>query len=109
MDDQQAASALLHAAREWLRARGARVIRGPVNPSTNYECGLLVEGFDSCPMVMMTYNPPYYAALMEGAGLRKAKDLYAYLSTPWQVAEGKAMRVGDRALRANGFMCGPST
>ena len=46
-----------------------------MNPSTNYECGMLVEGFDSDPMIMMTYNPPYYAALMERAGLRKAKDL----------------------------------
>ena len=62
----------------WLVDRGAQVIRGPVNPSTNYECGMLVEGFDSDPMIMMTYNPPYYAALMERAGLRKAKDLYAY-------------------------------
>ena len=55
--------------------RGAKFLRGPVNPSTNYECGMLVEGFDSDPMVMMTYNPPYYPALMDGVGLRKAKDL----------------------------------
>ena len=56
-------------------------MRGPVNPSTNYECGLLVEGFDSSPMVMMTYNPPYYATLIERAGLKKIKDLLAYITT----------------------------
>ena len=61
--------------------RGAKFLRGPVNPSTNYECGMLVDGFDSDPMVMMTYNPRYYPALMEQAGLRKAKDLLAYCSS----------------------------
>ena len=106
-DDQQAASALLDAAREWLRAKGAQVVRGPVNPSTNYECGLLVDGFDSSPMVMMSYNPRYYGALIEGAGFRKAKDLYAYRSHTAEVAEEKAMRVGDRALRANGLRVRP--
>ena len=98
-DDGEAATALLGAAREWLLARGAKVIRGPVNPSTNYECGLLVQGFETPPMVMMPHNPPYYAALIEGAGLRKAKDLYAYISTPQAVDGGKAERVAERILR----------
>lgn len=106
-DDRQAASALLGAAREWLRAKGAQVVRGPVSPSTNYECGLLVDGFDSSPMVMMPYNPPYYGALIEGAGFRKAKDLWAYLARASDVVEEKAMRVGDRALGANGFHVRP--
>lgn len=106
-EDQPAASALLNTAREWLRAKGAQVVRGPVNPSTNYECGLLVDGFDSSPMVMMPYNPLYYAALIEGAGFRKAKDLYAYFSTSAEVVGGKAMRVGDRALHSNGFHVRP--
>ena len=44
----------------------------------NYECGLLVEGFDSPPLFMMTYNPPYYADLIEGYGFKKAQDLYAF-------------------------------
>ncbi|HUI78639.1 MAG TPA: hypothetical protein VLY24_12000, partial [Bryobacteraceae bacterium] len=56
IDDGKVAEALLARAREWVSARGARCLRGPVNPSTNYECGMLVEGFDSSPMVMMTYN-----------------------------------------------------
>ena len=52
---------------------------GPINPSTNDECGLLIEGFDSSPCLMMPYNPPYYPALFEGFGLGKRMDLYAYL------------------------------
>src|SRR5262249_41948434 len=82
IDDLAVAQALVNAARKWVTDRGATVLRGPVNPSMNYECGLLVEGFDSTPMVMMTYNPPYYERLLESAGLSKTMDLFAYLSTP---------------------------
>ena len=79
MDDPAAAAALLSTAAEWLRARGMAAMRGPMNFSTNEECGLLVDGFDTSPMIMMTHNPPYYERLLEGAGLRRAKDMYAYL------------------------------
>src|SRR5262249_53902427 len=58
-NDQDACTALLDAARDWLRGCGAEVIRGPVNPSTNYECWLLVEGFDLDSTMMITYNPRY--------------------------------------------------
>ncbi|MGD8440591.1 MAG: N-acetyltransferase [Holophagae bacterium] len=78
--DPAVAEALFGAAEEWARDKGARAIRGPTNPSTNYECGLLVEGFERPPVLMMTYNPPWYEELIEGAGYAKAKDLYAYLS-----------------------------
>jgi hypothetical protein len=71
-------NALFGEAESWLRERGMDLCRGPVNPSTNEECGLLVENFLSPPFVMMTYNQPYYIPLLEGAGYRKAKDLYAY-------------------------------
>jgi GNAT superfamily N-acetyltransferase len=107
IDDQAVAEALLMRARQWLRERGAKFMRGPVNPSTNYECGLLVEGFNSDPMVMMTYNPPYYAALMEKAGLHKAKDLYAYLSNANTISTEKIERVADKALRATGVRVRP--
>ena len=101
VDSQPIVNALLRSAWDWLRARGARTMRGPVNPSTNYECGLLVEGFDSSPFVMMTYNPPYYAGLLERAGLRKIKDLLAYITTAAATAGHKAMRVADRAMRSS--------
>lgn len=101
LDELPVAAGLLGAARAWLVERGAQVIRGPVSPSTNYECGALVDGFDSSPMVMMTYNPRYYDALFQGAGLRKAKDLYAY----WAPTEGAPMerfqRVAARSAKAN--------
>ncbi len=77
-DDPQAASALFAAARQWLADRGMTAIRGPINPSLNYECGLLIDGFDSPPTFMMTYNPPFYARLIEGCGFSKSQDLYAY-------------------------------
>ena len=77
-DNQETASGLLSAAWDWLQQQGMTSLRGPVNPSLNYECGLLVEGFDSPPTFMMTYNPPYYAALLESWGLAKTQDLYAF-------------------------------
>jgi GNAT superfamily N-acetyltransferase len=105
--DQDAASALLDAAARWVSARGASCLRGPVNPSTNYECGMLLDAFDQAPMIMMSYNPPYYPELMDNAGMRKAKDLYAYLSTPSTVDGKKVQRVAERALAASGASVRP--
>ena len=80
-DDPEAARALVEAAAAWLRARGMERMVGPMNFSTNDELsspGVLVEGFDTPPVVMMSHNPPYYARLLEGAGLVQEKDLVAY-------------------------------
>ena len=106
-DDTEVAAALLGAARKWVFDRGAVLLRGPMNPSTNYECGMLVDGFDSSPMVMMTYNPRYYPALMESVGLRKAKDLNAYVSTEAAVELEKIGRVADRKLAKSGVTVRP--
>jgi GNAT superfamily N-acetyltransferase len=76
--DPELAAQLLNTAADWLRNEKLSVMRGPASFSSNEEFGLLVEGFDSSPLVMMPYNPPWYAALLEGFGLRKAKDLLAY-------------------------------
>lgn len=96
-DDLEAAAALFEAASDWLSARGATVLRGPVNPSTNYELGLLVEGFDSSPAVMMTYNLPYYASLIEACGFAKAVDLYAYeIDAQYFIVSDKLKRVSER-------------
>lgn len=101
-NDLEAAIGLLDAARGWLRQRGAQVMRGPFNPSTNYECGLLVDGFDSDPVVMMTYNPSYYADLLERCGFRKAMDLYAYFVDYESFLQSdKLKRVADRARSKN--------
>jgi GNAT superfamily N-acetyltransferase len=96
-DDYDAAATLLDAASEWVRSRGARVIRGPVNPSTNYECALLVEGFDQDPAVMMPYNFAYYAEFLERYGFNKAMDLYAFdIAEKYFIVSDKLTRVADR-------------
>ena len=77
-NDPETAGLLFDAAALWGRERKMEVLRGPANPSLNDEAGLLVDGFDSPPVFMMTYNPSFYPALVEGAGFRKAKDLLAY-------------------------------
>lgn len=93
IDDQSVADALFDAAERWLAARGLTVMRGPVNPSLNDEAGLLVDGFDDPPQILMTYNPNYYSRLMETHGFRKAKDLYAYRLTRGGFLNPKLERV----------------
>jgi hypothetical protein len=77
-NDPGQAGELFRAAAEFLRAHGLTTVRGPENLSINDDVGLLIEGFDSPPAVMMPHNPHYYAALVEGHGFRKAMDLNAY-------------------------------
>ncbi len=78
IDDVEVARALFSAAGEWLKAQGMSHMRGPANPSLNDTCGVLVEGFDSPPVVLMPFNPKYYDKLIKDAGLPKVMDLYAY-------------------------------
>lgn len=77
-DDPALFRALLEAAESWLKNRGMRRAVGPFNFSTNEEIGLLVEGFDAPPMMMMPYSPPFAGRHVENAGYVKAKDLIAY-------------------------------
>lgn len=79
VNDQQVANTLFDATRRYLKGKGVNAVRGPVNPSVNDEYGLLVDGFDLSPTVLMPYNPHYYLTLIEHYGFKKAKDLYAYL------------------------------
>lgn len=78
VQDLAIAQSLLEAACNWLREQGMMVARGPIDLSTHNNCLFLVEGFDSPPMVMMPYNPPYYPEFMDKDGWHKAKDAYAY-------------------------------
>jgi GNAT superfamily N-acetyltransferase len=104
VEDSGVAGLLLDAARDWVGSRGAAILRGPVNPTTNYECGLLVEGFDLDPVVMMTYNPPYYAGLIERSGFTKAMDLYAYeIDEQSFRATEKVRRVAERLRKKDGI------
>jgi len=78
MNDAEVSRQLFNAVFTWARQRGARRVLGPMNPTTNDECGLLVDGFDSSPVFMMTYNPRYYMDLVAAEGFCKAKDLLAF-------------------------------
>jgi hypothetical protein len=78
VDDPVVAQALLDAAAAWLRERGMKTIRGPISLSINEELGLLVEGFDTPPMVMMAHHRPYQGGLVEAAGFTKLKDVFAW-------------------------------
>lgn len=98
-NDPVVANALFEAAALWARERKMRVLRGPASPSLNDEAGLLVEGFDSPPVFMMTYNPPYYATLLEAAGFRKAKDLLAYWFDVSPAPHERLRRLSERARR----------
>ncbi|MFO0754311.1 MAG: hypothetical protein U0411_13435 [Thermodesulfovibrionales bacterium] len=99
IDDREAAGALLERACGELKGRGMDIVRGPMNFSTNEECGFLIEGFGAPPMLMTPYNPPYYNELMEGFGMAKAKDLHAYLYTMEASLPEKVVRVASLATR----------
>lgn len=102
VDDPAVASALLDTASRWLRQRGMERMRGPMNFSTNDEFsspGVLLEGFETSPTVMMSHNPPYYGRLMDAAGMAKSKDLVAYW-IPDRIPErlrNAMRRLGQRA------------
>lgn len=91
VEDQETTTRLVSAAREWLRGFGCRLIRGPVNPSYNYGCGVLVDGFEDPPAIGTSYNPPYYDHLLTGAGLGKAKDLIAFSLKPEQLRSARTL------------------
>jgi GNAT superfamily N-acetyltransferase len=78
IDEQAVADALFQAAADWCRALGHDTLRGPASFSVNDECGLLVDGFDTPPTLMMPHNPRYYVGLIERGGFTKAKDLWVY-------------------------------
>ncbi len=106
IDDATVAHALLTEACAWLKARGIREVIGPMNFSTNHQCGLLVENFTRPAVVEMTYNPPYYEALLTSFGFAKAKDLYAWLIDVRQGTDnpkvGRIARIADQVQRRAG-------
>jgi hypothetical protein len=108
-DDAEAVAALLGTAEAWLRERGMKAVQGPMNLSTNEELcspGILIEGFDTPPMIMMTHGRPYYPALVEAAGYVKAKDLLCYYladgTPPQRLVDGVA-----RLQRSEGVVLRP--
>ena len=110
VEEPEAACLLLERVCEELKGAGLRILRGPMNFSTNEECGFLLEGFEDPPTIMTPYNPPYYNALMEDCEMRKAKDLLAFIlpmpdalppkvTRVAEIAEKKGVRVRNVVMR----------
>lgn len=109
-DDREAAHALLDSAKAWLQEQGMDFMRGPLNPSANYSCGLLVSGFEIPPALMMPWNPPWYAEHLESWNLRKEQDLFAYLIRKDDMDLPDWLREEAARLKARGsFVCRPSS
>lgn len=109
LEDREAAEALLEAACNWLRDKGMTAIRGPETFSQNEEVGLLVDGWNGPPVIMMTYNPRYYIDFIEGAGFHKAMDLLAYMADIYKFGPRgenlppKLRRVAEKIQKRGGF------
>jgi len=100
-DDPAIFKALFDTAADWLRARGMKRIQGPVNLNINEEIGLLVDGFDTPPMLLMGHDKPYVARRLEELGLVKEKDVYAYLYDVRVDLPAGARRLVERPLPAS--------
>lgn len=108
--NEATSAALFDAAAAWLRDRGMTVMRGPVNLSTNEEVaspGILVEGFDSRPTLMMGHNPAYYGELHERAGFTKVKDLLAFYWDDPSKTPRRGVELLDRILKREGVTIRP--
>ena len=101
VDDAAVSRQLFDTVLAWARERGAQCLLGPMNPTTNDECGLLVDGFDSPPMFMMTYNPRYYIELVANEGFRKAKDLLAFHMDFSKCPLDRLARIAEKTRKRN--------
>jgi GNAT superfamily N-acetyltransferase len=97
INENAVAQALIEEVKAWLRGKGMSLLRGPMNFSSNEEWGLLIEGFDKSPMIMMPYNFPYYQRLFDECGFTKAKDLFAYIIDVPETLPEKTYRVAHIA------------
>jgi predicted N-acetyltransferase YhbS len=99
-NDPGLAAALFEAAGEWLRRQGMRRVVGPTNLAFHHDCGLLVDGFERPPSMMMPYNPRFYARLFEANGFVKMKDLVSYELLTSQGLPEKVVRLAERCRRS---------
>jgi GNAT superfamily N-acetyltransferase len=96
IDDREVAEVLLEKAVNWVKSKGMEIIYGPASFTANDEYGLLIEGFDLPPVVMMSYNPPYYPKLIEQYGFQKARDLMAYFMTDDKPIPERIVKISKR-------------
>lgn len=99
VDDRDVSDLLLDTACEWCKNKGLDAIIGPVNPSTNDECGLLIDGFDHIPVILTPYNPPFYKEMIESFGFEKGNDLFAYYIPATVINDEKVMAKLERMAR----------
>lgn len=102
-NDPGLAAALFEAATDWLRKQGMRRVVGPANLAFHHDCGLLIDGFERPPSMMMPYNPRFYARLFEANGFTKMKDLVSYELIAAQGLPEKVVRLAERC-RASGVV-----
>jgi GNAT superfamily N-acetyltransferase len=107
IDDHDVAAPLFGAASDWLLARGRSEIMGPIDYSTNYVCGLLIDGFEHPPTVLTSHNPPYYAQLIESCGFTKAKDWYAWWFSEYPDAAARLRKIATARAGKHGVMIRP--
>lgn len=93
INDFEVAKLLLDTVKTELISNDMTIMRGPMNFSTNEECGFLIEGYEFPPIIMTPYNPPYYNDYMERYGMRKAKDLFAFIHDVRERLPEKVLRV----------------
>jgi GNAT superfamily N-acetyltransferase len=101
--DAESTAALIAACEAFGRARKQTILRGPIDMSTNYRVGLLVEGHAFPPAIMMPWNPPGHAALLEGCGLVKAKDVVSMEVDRAAMVESRYTKLADRARERGGY------
>ncbi len=102
IEDPEAARALFDAAFAWVKKRGCTRVIGPMTPNANDFIGTQIEGFDGPPVMMMSYNPPYYDRIVQGCGNRKWKDLIAWMMDNAQIPERLA-KIMPRVEAKGGF------
>ncbi len=101
VEDYAVAEALLDTAAAWLKERGLTGVRGPTNPSMNDTAGLLVDGFDREPVILMPYNPPYYVDFLARYGFERAMTMWAYYVHEAYVNKDKLRRGAEIVMRRN--------
>lgn len=99
INDEAVSDALLDAAAQWLKGHGLVSMRGPVNPTMNDVAGLLVDGFDRQPSIMMPYNLHYYESLLTSYGFSRAMTMWAYYAHTKLVKTEKMSRGSELIMR----------
>ncbi len=107
INDQKVANALFEAAGGWLKKRGLTAMRGPVSPSMNDQCGMLTRGYDSPPVFLMLYNPPYYNDLVLKGGHHIGQELLAWYIDQESIDIGRLRRIAEHVKKREGLTIRP--